>query len=640
MPIADKKKHYELVVQDDNLVLLHPLHPLRLHIPRLVSCDASLDLSVEHDKDFQHVHGRRMAFDAIYGIFWLLRGPYLAVVTQSKLVCKGVKGTEIRVVQQLELLLIPTQDLPILSPQQEEDERTYINMIVGNIAAQKLHFSKDYDLTHTLQRIAAFDGKSGTIAERADDRFFWNKSLCSALIASFFVTHACNIMATEQKFYEWLTPMMQAHIELTEKLQVNDKTFRMLYISRRSCKRQGMRFTMRGIDDDGNVANFVETEQICLFPDGKQTSFVQIRGSIPVYWSSPATMKYAPLVYRAGDVERDVAAFQKHAYELISLYGRVLLINLIDKKKDQLKLGEAVTKTVAGAATMDSHILAAVRLVWFDFHHECRNMKWNNLEKLIKQVDTDFLDHGYFCESADGRVVSRQSGVVRTNCMDNLDRTNVVQSIHCQPHSSFYVPLQSLFGRRNVLLQLNETEALQGNVLSSPFSGFEATFKRVWGNNADAISLLYAGTGALKTDFTRTGKRTKKGALMDGYNSCLRYIINNFMDGHRQDVLDLLLGRFTISRSKPSPFRSQRETLESILTKLLGLVAAFFLVETLRSGRQSHVIERLLRSVLLTLLICAGLLVVLVKKGNMLGEKLVRLPSLRPQDGCMTSWKR
>lgn len=611
MPPADKKKHYELVVQDDFLVVLHPVHPLSLQIPRLSSTDASLGLSVEHVEDNQHVHGRRMAFDAIYGVFWLLRGPYLAVVTQSKVVARGVKDAEIRLVQKLELLLIPTQNLPILTPQQEQDERMYIDMISNDIEAQKLHFSKDFDLTHTLQRIAAFDGKIGSIAERADERFFWNKSLCLPFI--------------EQKFFEWVTPMVQAHVELTEQLQVKDKSFRILYISRRSGKRQGMRFTMRGIDDDGNVANFVETEQICLFEDGKQTSFVQIRGSIPVFWSSPVTMKYAPKVYHAGDVERDVAAFQKHAYELMALYGRVLFVNLIDKKKEQLKLGEALAKTVAEAATKDSHILAAVRLVWFDFHHECRNMKWGNLQKLIKQVDDDFLDHGYFCKNADGTVVNKQSGVVRTNCMDNLDRTNVVQS---------------LFGRRSLMLQLNETEALQGNVLSSPFEDFERTFKRVWGNNADAISIFYAGTGALKTDFTRTGKRTKKGALMDGYNSCMRYIKNNFMDGYRQDVLDLLLGRFTVSRSKPSPFQTQGETLESVLTKIMGVVFAFFLVETYRSGGQNYMVERLFRSVLLTLLICVGVFSVLVKKGNSIGQKLVRLPSLRPQDGCMTTWKR
>ena len=153
MAAANRAKNaYELVVQDDFLVVLHPLEPLSLHISRCSPTDASLGLRVEHVKDFQHVHGRRMVFDAIYGVFWLLRGPYLAAVTQSKLVARGVEDAEIRVVQKLELLLIPTQHLPVLTLLQEQDERTFIDMLTGDIEAQQLHFSNDCDLTHTLQR--------------------------------------------------------------------------------------------------------------------------------------------------------------------------------------------------------------------------------------------------------------------------------------------------------------------------------------------------------------------------------------------------------------------------------------------------------------------------------------------------------
>lgn len=201
---------------------------------------------------------------------------------------------------------------------------------------------------------------------------------------------------------------------------------------------------------------------------------------------------------------------------------------------------------------------------------------------------------------------------------------------------------QSLFGRRSLLLQINEIAALKGNVLNSPFESLEPTFKGVWGNNADAISFFYAGTGALKTDFTRTGKRTKQGALMDGYNSCIRYVMNNFMDGYRQDVVDLLLGKYTVSRSKSSPFRQEREqseSLESVLAKLMGVVVLFFLIETFRSSGQTFVIERLIKAIFWTLLICVAVFSLLLKKGNALGQKLVQLPSFRPQDGCMTSWK-
>ena len=95
--------------------------------------------------------------------------------------------------------------------------------------------------------------------------------------------------------------------------------------------------------------------------------------------------------------------------------------------------------------------------------------------------------------------------------MDNLDRTNVVQS---------------LFGRRSLIMQLGKTDALDitGNnsVLESPWKNFEKVFKTVWANNANAMSMMYAGTGALKVDFTKTGKRTWKGMVDDGVNSIVR----------------------------------------------------------------------------------------------------------------------
>ncbi|KAG3146549.1 hypothetical protein PI124_g21945 [Phytophthora idaei] len=118
------------------------------------------------------------------------------------------------------------------------------------------------------------------------------------------------------------------------------------------------------------------------------------------------------------------------------------------------------------------------------------------------------------------------------------------------------------------MLQLNENEALQGNVHNSPFKEFERIFKRVWGNNAAAISLIYAGTGALKTDFTCTGKRTKMGALMGGYNPRMRYIMNIFVTSYHQDELGLLLRRFLVSRRKLSPFQTPGETHESVMAIL------------------------------------------------------------------------
>ena len=42
------------------------------------------------------------------------------------------------------------------------------------------------------------------------------------------------------------------------------KQAKAVVISRLSCERAGTRFNVRGVNDDGHVANFVETEQVCF----------------------------------------------------------------------------------------------------------------------------------------------------------------------------------------------------------------------------------------------------------------------------------------------------------------------------------------------------------------------------------------
>ena len=58
-------------------------------------------------------------------------------------------------------------------------------------------------------------------------------------------------------------------------VEINGKSFEFSLISRRSCLNAGTRFNVRGSDDEGNVANFVETEQIVSYID-YYCSFVQV----------------------------------------------------------------------------------------------------------------------------------------------------------------------------------------------------------------------------------------------------------------------------------------------------------------------------------------------------------------------------
>lgn len=65
-------------------------------------------------------------------------------------------------------------------------------------------------------------------------------------------------------------------------------------------------------------------------------------------------------------------------------------------------------------------------------------------------------------------------------------------------------------------------------------------FKPVWADHADAIAKAYGGSGALKSDFTRSNQRTRKGVLDDGVKSVTRYLKNNYFDGTRQVKLNII----------------------------------------------------------------------------------------------------
>jgi len=66
------------------------------------------------------------------------------------------------------------------------------------------------------------------------------------------------------------------------------------------------------------------------------------------------------------------------------------LVNLIDKKGSQLRVGTAFTQTME--AINDKEF----KYVWFDFHAECKNMKYENLSKLVQEIKTEIDKYGYF----------------------------------------------------------------------------------------------------------------------------------------------------------------------------------------------------------------------------------------------------
>lgn len=538
-----------------------------------------------------------------------------------------------------------------LSETRQRDENRYLQLLHLAFSEHTFYYSASYDVTLTQQKLAMLSPRlmAEPVWMRSDERFFWNRNAVADLIA-------CE--ATQ-----WVTPFMSAYIEVRPECEIEGDKFTLLFISRRSRHRQGCRFIKRGIDENGHVANFVETEQIVIYPDSRMTSFVQVRGSIPLKWASPLTLKYEPAVLIGADKKQSHSLAEKHVSDLIAHYSdesgsaEVIFVNLIDNKKDQGRLGAEFKDVVA---QVQLAVQQPLQYVWFDYHHECKQKgKEKNLTKLIAKIDKYFKTQKFFSKSATGIVLSWQQGVFRTNCMDNLDRTNVVQSI---------------IARRSLFIQLNKNSVYQENLensIESPYKKFEKLFKSVWVNNADAMSFGYAGTGALKTDVVKNGKRSVKGMFNDGMNSVMRYYINNFTDGAKQDAIDLLLCHYHPDPLSPSPFvpRYAQESLSDALTKAFVLLVILFSTLLVFSsvtnpfvhlfatwGQNTEAsqqcapdsyfcvnlspyhlrtlkthISNLFASMAVTTLVLMYLMYKVVKKGSKIGQNIVVLPQLLPE---------
>ncbi|KAK0400060.1 hypothetical protein QR680_003335 [Steinernema hermaphroditum] len=326
----------------------------------------------------------------------------------------------------------------------------------------------------------------------SDHRFFWNRTL-------HFPFEKYGVPGDE-----WCLRLMSGSV-LVKTVYVGQHVAKFALISRLSLERVGTRFNVRGVNDYGSVANFVETEQLIIY-DNRESSFVQIRGSVPLFWDQPGIQVGSHKVQlRAFEVS--APAFGRHFDKLKKQYGQICIVNLLGSKEGERKLSQAFA-----SAHKSGESTKGVPYIAFDYHAQMKASK-----ESIKQLEnklTGYLDAHSFYHAAANSVQRQQAGVIRTNCLDCLDRTNCVQSM---------LGLKVLKNQLELVLD----ESTKANI----FARFEDTAKDVWQKNGDQCSVIYAGTGALEG----------KSKLKDASRSLARTIQNNLMDSSKQESFDLLL---------------------------------------------------------------------------------------------------
>ena len=190
-------------------------------------------------------------------------------------------------------------------------------------------------------------------------------------------------------------------------------------ISRRSIHHAGTRYLTRGIDDDGHVANFVETEQIIKI-DNNLYSFMQFRGSVPVFFQQTGITAQTEITRIP---KMAAPAFKKHIEEMRIDYNLIYLINLMNVNKPNEHI---ITQSYEEQIKINE--LKNCKYLFWDFQNQCKYDNYENLDLFVKNLESVFKIFKYYHENTyNGDVLKEQNGIIRTNCLDCLDRTNVVQ---------------------------------------------------------------------------------------------------------------------------------------------------------------------------------------------------------------------
>ncbi|XP_044145242.1 synaptojanin-2-like isoform X2 [Bufo gargarizans] len=308
---------------------------------------------------------------------------------------------------------------------------------------------------------------------------------------------------------DWLLKVICGGVEIRT-VYASHRKAKACLISRISCVRAGTRFHIRGVDDDGHVSNFVETEQT-IYVDDDVSSFVQIRGSVPLFWEQPGLQVGSHHLKITRGLEANAPAFDRHMMLMKEQYGKQVIVNLLRSKGGEEVLSRAFKKLLWASLHAED-----VPMINFDYHQLVKGGKIEKLEHLLKpQLKLNIEEFGIFTKG-ENLPKRLQNGTFRINCLDCLHRTNGVQA---------YIALEVL---------QTQLESLGLVDMKSVVDRFDESYKSMWSVNGHNLSMIFTGSRALE------GK-ANVGKLKDGARTVSRTIQTNFFDGAKQEAIDLLL---------------------------------------------------------------------------------------------------
>ncbi|KAH7445228.1 hypothetical protein KP509_02G113200 [Ceratopteris richardii] len=496
----------------------------------------------------------------IAGCVRFLGSYYLILITKRRHVGTICDHT-IYTIEESEIISIPHSTVQTEAATSKAELR-YKKLLSSVDLTKDFFFSCTYPIMQSLQRNMLVDESEKMPYE---NMFVWN---C-------FLTRSIRQTLNNSR---WTVALIHGSFEQV-KMSIFGRVFSITLIARRSRHFAGTRYLKRGVNDKGRVANDVETEQIVIKEESgisrwEVASVVQMRGSIPLFWSQEASRLSPKPDIILQRYDPTYQATKLHFEDLEKRYGNpIIILNLIktvEKRPREMML----RREFANAVGYLNRILpegSRLQFIHWDFHKFAKSKSANVLAVLggvanqaldltgfyysgkpcviksnMRHGDdislsskVEHVNHDGLGDKINGKVKQAryQSGVLRTNCIDCLDRTNVAQ----------YAYGLAVLGQQLFSLDLT------GIAKVEPDSSIAEALMDMYQNMGDALALQYGGSAAHNTVFPeRHGKWRAATQSQEFIKSIKRYYSNTYTDGEKQDAINLFLGYFQPQESKPA----------------------------------------------------------------------------------------
>uniref|UniRef100_A0A3B1J921 FIG4 phosphoinositide 5-phosphatase n=1 Tax=Astyanax mexicanus TaxID=7994 RepID=A0A3B1J921_ASTMX len=518
---------------------------------------------------------RAVSAFGIVGFVRFLEGHYIILITKRRKMA-DIGGHSIYKIEDTNMIYIPNDSVRVPHP----DEARYVRMFQNVDLSSNFYFSYSYDLSHSLQHNVTLlkvpyspgevDKLHNSSSKLESFDIFEDEGLPTQVVYGLrnkpYAKYVWNSRLLEKiqdtVHPDWLMYIIHGFCGQS-KLLIYGRPVYVTLIARRSSRFAGTRFLKRGANCEGDVANEVETEQIIhdasvmSLTAGSYSSYVQVRGSVPLYWSQDIStmMPKPPIRLDQADPYAHVAAL--HFDQMLQRFGSPIIILNLVKKREKRKHEKILSEELYPAVTNLNQFLPpehCIEYIAWDMARYTKSKLCNVLDRLGLIAENVVKRTGFYINRADfhchtlrpderwgdlgGLVTAHgrlQTGVLRTNCVDCLDRTNTAQFMvgKCALAYQLYA------------LGLTDKPKLQFD------TDCVRLFEELYEDHGDTLSLQYGGSQLVHRVKTYRKIAPWTQHSKDIMQTLSRYYSNAFSDADRQDAINLFLQVYQPVESKP-----------------------------------------------------------------------------------------